>query len=99
MLIHGDNQIHIGFLTPQIELNELFKYNGDFQIISAKVNEKNVAVEVFGIDYWNSINSDWDYAGKPEIYKGTYKYGRSPKKQASKGLNNKKVTKLSSGGY
>ena len=77
----------------------LFKWIGEFRIISAKVNNKNVPVEVFGVDYWNMIDSDWDYAGKPEKYKGTYRFGRSPDKKTSKGRNNKKVTKLSSGGY
>ena len=33
---------------------ELFKWIGEFRIISAKVNDKNIPVEVFGIDYWNS---------------------------------------------
>lgn len=99
LLVHGNNQIHIGVMDGGEIKEELFTYIGEFRIISAKVNDKNVPVEVFGIDYWNSIDSDWDYAGKPEIYKGTYRYGRSPKKKASKRLNNKKVTKLSSGGY
>ena len=99
LLIHGNNQIHIGFVEAKNDLIELFKWVGEFRIISAKVNDKNVPVEVFGVDTWNMINSDWDYAGKPEIYKGTYRHGRSPKKKASKGLNNKKVNKLSSRRY
>lgn len=98
MLVHGNNQIHIGFLNNP-DLDKLFDYQGEFRIISAKVNDKNVPVEVFGVDTWNMINSDWDYAGKPEIYKGTYRHGRSPKKKASKRLNNKKVNKLSSRRY
>ena len=98
LLIHGNNQIHIGFIDNP-DLDKLFDFRGEFRIISAKVNDKNIPVEVFGIDYWNSIDSDWDYAGKPEAYKGTYQFGRSPKKKASNGLNNKTVTKLSSGRY
>lgn len=98
LIIHGNNQIHIGFLNG-LQDAELFKYSGNLKIHSAKVNGKNVPVEVFGVDTWNMINSDWDYAGKPEIYKGTYRHGRSPKKKASKRLNNKKVNKLSSRRY
>ena len=99
LLIHGNNQIHIGFVEAKNDLTELFKWVGEFRIISAKVNDRNVPVEVFGVDTWNMINSDWEYAGKPEIYKGTYRHGRSPKKKASKGLNNKNVNKLSSRRY
>ena len=98
LIIHGNNQIHIGFLNG-LQDAELFKYSGNLKIHSAKVNGKNVAVEVLGIDYWNSINSDWDYAGKPEIYKGTYRYGRSPKKQALKGRKNSTSTQSSSRSY
>tara|TARA_R100000458_G_C8253229_1_gene229752 strand:- start:25 stop:492 length:468 start_codon:yes stop_codon:yes gene_type:complete len=99
LLVHGNNQIHIGVMDGGEIKEELFNYIGEFRIISAKVNDKNVPIEVFGVDYWNMIDSDWDYAGKPEIYKGTYRHGRSPKKKASKRLNNKKVNKLSSRRY
>ena len=99
LLVHGNNQIHIGFINPQNDLNELFKYNGDFKIISAMVNNKNIPIEVFGVDYWNLINSTWDNAGKPEDYKGNYKVGKIPKKKSNKFKNTNKVTKGSGGGY
>ena len=98
MLVHGNNQIHIGFLNNP-DLDKLFDYRGEFRIISAKVNNKNVSVEVFGVDYWNVINSDWDYAGKFENYKGNYKFGRSPKKQTLKGRKSSTSIQSSSRSY
>ena len=79
------------------ELN-LFKWVGEFRIISAKVNDKNVSIEVFGVDYWNLINSDWDSAGKPENYKGNYKFGSVPQKKTLKGRKNKTL-RQSKGSY
>ena len=76
----------------------LFKWVGEFRIISAKVNDKSVPVEVFGIDYWNLINSTWDTAGKPENYKGNYKFGRVPQKMTLKGRKNKTL-RQSRGSY
>jgi len=75
---------------------ELFKWIGEFRIISAKVNNKNVPIEVFGVDYWNMINSDWDSAGKPENYKGNYKFGCVPQKKTSKRRKNKTLRQPSS---
>ena len=98
LLIHGNNQIHIGFID-NLDLDKLFDYRGEFRIISAKVNDKNVPVEIFGVDYWNLINSEWDTAGKPENYKGNYKFGRSPKKQASKGRKISTSTQSSGRSY
>ena len=77
----------------------LFKWVGEFRIISAKVNDKSVPVEVFGIDYWNLINSTWDTAGKPENYKGNYKFGRVPRKKTLKGRKNKTLRQLPRGRY
>ena len=99
LLVHGNNQIHIGVMDGGNVKEELFNYMGDFRIISAKVNNKNIPIEVFGIDTWNMIDSDWDYAGKPEIYKGTYKFGRVPQKKRSKGKKNKMVSRLPKGRY
>ena len=76
----------------------LFKWVGEFRIISAKLNDKSVPVEVFGIDYWNLINSTWDTAGKPENYKGNYKFGRVPQKKTLKGRKNKTL-RQSRGSY
>lgn len=99
LLIHGNNQIHIGFSNPESNLEELFTYIGEFRIISAKVNDRNIPIEVFGIDYWNLIDSKWDNAGKPENYKGNYKFGRVPRKKTSKGRNFKTLNRLPSGRY
>ena len=99
LLVHGNNQIHIGFLNARDNLKELFNWVGKFRIISAKVNDKNVPVEVFGVDYWNLIDSTWDSAGKPENYKGNYKFGRVPQKKASKSLKNSTSTQSSSRSY
>ena len=84
LLIEGNNQIHIGFLNNPKDLNKLFNYNGDFRIISAKVNDKNIPIEVFGIDYPNLIDSKPESMGKPEDYRGNYKYGRVPRKRGRK---------------
>ena len=99
LLVHGNNQIHIGIMDGGKIKEELFTYIGEFRIISAKVNDKNVPFEVFGVDYWNLIDSTWDYAGKPENYKGNYKFGRSPKKQALKGRKISTSTQSSSRSY
>jgi len=77
----------------------LFKWVGEFRIISAKVNDKSVPVEVFGVDYWNLIDSTWDTAGKPENYKGNYKFGRVPQKKTLKGQKNKTLRQSSNGRY
>lgn len=99
LLVHGNNQIHIGFIDARDNLKELFNWVGEFRIISAKVNDKNVPVEVFGVDYWNLINSTWDSAGKPENYKGNYRFGRVPQKKTLKGQKNKTLRQLPKGGY
>jgi hypothetical protein len=76
MLIKNNNQIHIGFTEPQSEDKVLFRYVGEFRILSVKVDDKNAKITEQGIDYWNKINSTWDYAGKPEKYRGNYKFGK-----------------------
>ena len=79
MLIHGNNQIHIGFKNPIDGDQELFKYSGYFKILTAKINNENVIVETQNIDYWNKVNSTWNSAGKPESYYGTYQRGKGAK--------------------
>ena len=98
MLVHGNNQIHIGFLNNP-DLDKLFDYRGDFRILSAKVNDRNIPVEVFGVDYPNLINSKPENMGKPENYKGNYKFGRVPRKMSSKGRKNKTLKQLPKGRY
>ena len=103
LLIEGNNQIHIGFLNNPQNLNKLFDYNGEFKIQSAKVNDKNIPIELFGVDYYNLINSNWDNAGKPEKYNGTYTFGKIPRKKRLRGRNIKRnikrLSKGSTGGY
>ena len=99
LLVHGNNQIHIGFVNGRDNLKELFKYVGNFRIISAKVNDKNIPVEVFGVDYPNLINSKPENMGKPENYKGNYKFGRVPQKKTLKGIKNKTLKQLPSRSY
>ena len=77
----------------------MFKYVGNFRIISAKVNDKNIPVEVFGVDYPNLINSKPENMGKPENYKGNYKFGRVPQKKTLKGIKNKTLKQLPSRSY
>ena len=98
MLVHGNNQIHIGFLNNP-DLDKLFDYRGDFRILSAKVNDRNIPVEVFGVDYPNLINSKPENMGKPENYKGNYKFGRVPQKKTLKGIKNKTLKQLPSRSY
>ena len=94
-----NNDIAIFYNEPINIDSELFKYNGDFRIISAKVNDRNIPVEVFGIDYPNLINSKPENMGKPENYKGNYKFGRVPRKMSSKGRKNKTLKQLPKGRY
>ena len=84
LLIHGSNQIHIGVMDGFYIEEKLFNYNGDFRIISAKVNDKNIPIEVFGVDYPNLIDSKPESMGRPENYRGNYKYGRVPQKRGRK---------------
>ena len=98
VIIHGNNQIHIGFLNG-LQDTELFKYSGQFRIISAKVNNRNIPIEVFGVDYPNLINSKPENMGKPENYKGNYKFGRVPQKKTLKGIKNKTLKQLPSRSY
>lgn len=93
LLIHGNNRIHIGFLNG-LQNSELFRYSGSFRIISAKVNNRNIPIELFGVDYPNLINSKPENMGKPENYKGNYKFGRVPRKMSSKGRKNKTPKQL-----
>ena len=81
-LLREKNKIKIEY---QNEINvELFKWVGEFRIISAKVNDKNIPIEVFGVDYPNLIDSKPESMGKPENYRGNYKYGRVPQKRGRK---------------
>lgn len=85
MLIEGNNQIHIGFLKQPKNLNKLFDYNGDFKITSAKINDQVVTVKATNVDFYELIDSNWDNAGEPEKYKGTYVVGKVPRKRKSIG--------------
>ena len=104
LILHGNNQIHIGWKTAVDGDIQLFRYTGLFKITSAKVNDKNITVEATNVDYWNLINSKWDSAGKPELYKGTYRNGKGVRgrkgmKIISKKSSAKSVTRRSGGGY
>ena len=94
-----NNNIGILYKPTINEDSELFKYIGEFRIISAKVNDRNIPVEVFGVDYPNLINSKPENMGKPENYKGNYKFGRVPRKKTLKGRKNKTLRQLPKGGY
>jgi len=83
-LYNNNNRIDIFFKKDIAPHDKLFNYNGDFRIISAKVNDKNIPIEVFGIDYPNLIDSKPESMGKPENYRGNYKYGRVPSKRGKK---------------
>ena len=85
LLIEGNNQIHIGFLEQPENLNKLFDYNGDFKITSAKINNQVVTVKATNVDFYELIDSNWDNAGEPEKYKGTYVVGKVPRKRKSIG--------------
>jgi len=82
ILTRTNNKIRIEYQN-KVDV-ELFKWIGDFRIISAKVNDKSIPVEVFGIDYPNLIDSKPESMGKPENYRGNYKYGRVPRKRGRK---------------
>ena len=113
MLIRNHNQIHIGFVDQQIQDGVLFRYVGNFKILSAKIDGINATIELLGVDYWNLIKSKWDNLGKPEQYRGTYKHGKSShkqpregikqsskiKKQIKKQIKTRKTTKITKGGY
>ena len=81
LLLEGNNQIHIGFLKQPKNLNKLFDYNGDFKITSAKINDQVVTVKATNVDFYELIDSNWDNAGEPEQYKGTYVVGKVPRKR------------------
>ena len=101
LLIHNNNQIRIGYVKEVVGEIELFRWVGNFKILSVKVNNKNIPIEVFGVDYCELINSKFDNMGKPEQYRGTYRYGRVPKrrrKMTSKRLSTKTTTRRSRGG-
>ena len=101
LLINRNNSIKIGYNEEIIGEIELFRWIGEFRIISAKVNGKNIPVKVTNVDYWNLIDSKWDSAGKPEQYKGNYRFGRTPKrrsKRIGKGISKRLSTKTTTGG-
>ena len=73
------------------------------QIIGRKFQnirlEKSITVEARGIDYYNLIDSTWDYAGKPEKYNGTYTIGKVPKNKRNKVLTTGVKRQKGNGGY
>ena len=91
LLIQGNNQIHIGFINGAENEFELFRYTGLFEILSVKVNDKNIEITEMNIDYWNKVDSTWNTAGKPEQYKGTYRYGRGGKVNKKSKLSKKLI--------
>ena len=105
LLIKSYNKIRIGYNKEISGKVELFRWIGEFKILSAKVNGKRISVEVTNADYWNLIDSKWDSAGKPEQYKGQYFVGNIPKrrivfkKRARGRLPAKTTTRRSGGGY
>ena len=109
LLIKSYNEIKIGYNEEIFGEVDLFRWIGEFKILSAKVNGKRIPVEVTNVDYWNLTDSKWDSAGKPEGYRGTYHFGRSPKMRrkigrgtSSRGrgrLPAKTTTRRSGGGY
>tara|TARA_R110000824_G_C14944542_1_gene650246 strand:+ start:222 stop:695 length:474 start_codon:yes stop_codon:yes gene_type:complete len=101
-LYNYNNQIDIFYKESPTGITELFKYNGTFKILSAKIDNKNIIVETKNIDYWNKINSTWNTAGKPEQYKGEYFIGKIPKKSKLSKLSKKLIKSRSNktkGGY
>lgn len=75
LLIHGYNQIHIGFIGEQESEFILFEYTGMFQILKASINEKEIGFEALGIDYPEFIRSKVENMGNPEQYKNDYTHG------------------------
>ena len=55
--------------------------NGDFKITSAKINDQVVTVKATNVDFYELVDSNWDNAGEPEKYKGTYVVGKVPRKR------------------
>lgn len=101
LLIHNNNQIRIGYVKEVIGEIELFRWIGNFKILSVKVNGKNVPIKVFGVDFCELIDSKFDSMGKPEQYRGTYRYGRIPqrrRKMTTKKLSTKTTARRSGGG-
>ena len=99
LLLHGNNQIHIGFIPSVDGELQLFRYTGHFKILSAKVNGANVTIETKNIDYCELIKSKFDSMGKPEQYKGTYRNGVGVKRASKGGKLTKVVKKTTTRGY
>ena len=98
VILHGNNQIHIGYKTAVDGEIQLFRYTGYFKILSAKVNGDNVTIETKNIDFWNKIESKWDSLGKPEQYRGTYRNGKGAGR-VSKRMKSGKSVKTTKRGY
>ena len=98
LLIRNNNQIRIGYAKEVVGEIELFRWVGEFKILSVKVNNKNVPIEVTNVDYCELINSKFDNMGKPEQYKGTYRYGRVPKRRRKKRMSSKRLSKRTTTG-
>ena len=93
LLLHGNNQIHIGYLNPVDGDLKLFRYTGYFKILTAKSGGENLTIETQSIDFCQLINSKFDNMGKPEQYIGTYRNGigmkKSPKIKIAKPISRK----------
>lgn len=106
LLVHSNNKICIGFLSEEVQDEiDLFRWVGNLKITSVIVNGKSITTELTGVDYWNLVKSTWNSAGKPEEYKGTYQFGKSPRRKKrrkqirgrSTGISLRRIT--SGGGY
>ena len=98
LILHGNNQIHIGFKEPFSGELQLFRYTGYFKILTAKVNGANITIETKNIDFCELINSKFDTMGKPEQYGGTYQNGKGVRR-SSKRRRTTQTTKTTTGGY
>ena len=98
LLIHGNNQIHIGFIPSVGGEIQLFRYTGYFKIISAEVNGEIINIKTKNIDYCELIDSKVEDMGNPEQYTGTYQNGRGVRRTSKSGKSIN-ITKTTTGGY
>ena len=91
LLIHANNQIHIGFRNQSGGNILLFKYSGDFKILNVNVNNNNIPFTVNGIDNCDLIDSTFDVMEKPEFYRKGYISGKITRR---KKINFAKIEKL-----
>lgn len=68
LLIHGNNQIHIGFNQNLENKMELFKYVGRFKIAKVYINNEIGKFSTENMGFCDEIESEFDNMGKPEWY-------------------------------